>query len=158
MNVNPAEVSSAIVAILTPFMPYLVNAAQFSASAIGEMVVQNGGEAAWQRAQILWGKIVNHHKDDAVINGAATMLAAQPENERFQSSLAHELAMRLQDEQALLNEIIAVIGGQESVQKILANNSLVEDITQKAQGKGGTQIVKAENDSVIKGVEQNIKR
>lgn len=158
MDINSAEVSAAVVTILTPFIPYLVNAAKFSASAISEMIVQKGAEATWQRAQTIWAKISGRYANDDVIHGAALMLAAQPENEQFQSTLAHQLAVRLKEDQELLLELRALIGGQESIQKVLADKGLVKDVIQKMSGTSGTQIIEAKNKGEIRGVKQITKK
>lgn len=159
MDLNPVEVSAAVVTVLTPFIPYLVDAAKFSAAALAEMIVQKGGETAWQQARALWGKISDRYSEDGVVSGAATMLAAQPENEEFQTILTRELTLRLQEDQKLLQDIQSLIGGQEVVQKVLAGrSSWVENVTQEISGIGGTQVVKAKDDSVISGVKQSIKR
>ena len=159
METEIAQVTTATVALLAPFMPILLETAKFSAAAIGEMIVQNGGEAAWQRAKTLWSKIRGQYKEDGVINGAASMVAAQPENEHFQTLLAVELAKRLQENDSLLQELQSLLGGQEAVQKVLAeHDSWVEDVKQKISGSGGTQITKATDGGTIIGVKQSIER
>lgn len=159
MEISPIEVSTATVAILAQFMPYLVNVAKFSAAAIAEMVIQKGGEAAWQRAQALWSKIKGRYHDDGMINGATIMLAAQPDNRELQTTLVRELALRWQEDKVLLQEIETLLGGHQAIQEVLADHSSwVEDVTQKIKGTTGRQVVKASEDSVIIGVRQIIKK
>ena len=87
------------------------------------------------------------------------MVAAQPENEHFQTLLAVELAKRLQENDSLLQELQSLLGGQEAVQKVLAeHDSWVEDVKQKISGSGGTQITKATDGGTIIGVKQSIER
>lgn len=154
MEIDIVQLSTAIVTTLVPFTPILIKMAQFSAEAIGEMVVQKGGEAAWQKAKSIWGKITSRFGDDKVIEGAAMMVAGQPANEEFQKMLAVQLASRLQQHPDLAKELIELLGGQDAVQKVIADrSSWVEDVTQEMSGSG-SQIVQASDDSVIKGVRQ----
>lgn len=154
MDTNITQVAAATVTALAPYMPLLIYTAKFTAEAIGEMVVQKGGELAWQRAQSLWGKIKARFGDDGVIDGAATMVAAKPEDANLQKILATQLAERLKQQPELANELLELLGGKESMQKIIADrSSWVEDVTQEMAGSG-SQIVRASDDSVIKGVKQ----
>ena len=59
-----------------------LDAAKFSAQALAEMVVQRGGEAAWNRSKGIWQTISTRCRDDRAINGATLMLAEEPEYEK----------------------------------------------------------------------------
>lgn len=154
MDINTAQVAAAMVTALAPFMPILLETAKFSAGAIGEMIVQNGGEIAWQRAKVIWERLGRRYRDDGVITGAATMVAAAPENEDVQKVLATMLAECLAQEPALVQELVALLGGSAAVQQVLADkDSWVENVEQDLTGDG-TQRVEAKDRSVIKGVRQ----
>lgn len=154
MEPDFAQISAATVTALAPFLPLLLLGAKFSAEAIAEMVVQKGGEAAWHKAQLLWGKIKTRYGGDGVIEGAAKMVAAKPEDNNLQKILATQLGERLKEDPEVAKELLELLGGTESVQKIIADrSSWVEDVTQELTGDG-SQIVQASDDSVIKGVRQ----
>lgn len=149
-----AELSTAIVTRLAPFLPLLVSAARFSRDAIAEMIVQNGGQAAFNHAQGLWQRIRGSYEDDALVNGAAMMVSAEPTNESFHQQLANILATRLSENKQLAEELLSLLGGKGTVQEIIAGKgSLIENITQEMEGSG-TQSVRATNDSIITGVTQ----
>jgi hypothetical protein len=148
------QIAAAVVTVLSPFVPFLVDTGQAAAKKLAETVAQKGGEATWKRAQTLWTKITTHFGDDPVVKSAATMVADQPEDKTRQTMLAEVLGARLQQNPALAEELLNLLGGQEAVQQVLANrSSWVEDVAQRMQGRG-TQTVKASDDSVIKGVRQ----
>lgn len=159
MDPNLVDLSTATVATLAPFLPYLLNAAQFTAEAIGEMVVQNGGQKVWQRAQSMWRAIHNRYRDDGVITGMATAVAAAPENTTIQQTLAVQLAQRLAENPDLVRELLDLFEGQEIVQEVLAERgSWVEKVRQEIEGGVGVQKVQATDQSTIIGVTQRIKR
>jgi len=154
MPVDIGQITAAAVAALAPFLPYLIDAGKFSGGALAEMVVQEGGEAAWKKAQTLWGKLKTHLGDDPEVTSAATMVVARPEDETRQTMLAKVLGDRLQASPELAQEILSLLGGQEGVQKVLADrSSWVEDVSQRMKGTG-TQTVEAKDHSVIRGVRQ----
>lgn len=154
MQPDVVQISSATVVSLAPFLPLLIQAGKFTAEAIAEMVIQKGGENAWTKAQALWSKVNAGLRDDEDVKDAARMLARQPESKTRQTALVEVLAVRLQDDPVLASELASLLGGQESIQQVLADrNSWVEDIEQSMTG-AGKQIVKASDDSVIRGVRQ----
>lgn len=154
MDVEVTQVAAGTVTALAPFLPILLEAAKFSAAATGEMIVQKGGEAAWKKAKAAWAKIKGQYSDDGVVLAAATMVAAQPEDENLQQILAIELAKRLNESPKLTKELLDLLGGEKSVQKVLADrSSWVENVTQRMTG-GGKQVVSATDDSIITGVQQ----
>jgi len=154
MEIDIAQVAAAIVTVLAPFTPILIDMTKFSSQAIAEMIVQKGGEATWQKAQLIWNKLKVYFDDDKIVEGAAMMVAGQPENEDFQKILAVQLASRLQQHPDLVRELLELLGGQNSIQMITTDrSSWVEDVTQEMSGSG-SQIVQASDDSVIKGIKQ----
>ena len=121
---------------------------------LAEVMAEKGGEAAWKKAQALWDKLQTRFHDDAEVQVMATGVAVKPEDEARQTLLAGVLGARLQGNPALAQELFDLLGGQEAVQQVLAEQgSWVEDVTQRMKG-GGKQIVQASDDSVIKGVRQ----
>ena len=148
------QTAAAVVTTLAPFTPFLIEVGKASGKKLAEVVAEKGGEAAWKKAQALWDKLQTRFQDDAEVQGAATMVAAKPEDEARQTMLAEVLGARLQENPALAQELFDLLGGREAVQQVLAERgSWVEDVTQRMKG-GGRQIVQASDDSVIEGVRQ----
>jgi len=154
MTPDIGQTAAAVVTTLAPFTPFLIKVGKAGGKKLAEAITEQGGEAAWKKAQALWDKLQTRFQDDAEVQGAATMVAAKPEDEARQTMLAEVLGARLQENPALAQELFDLLGGQEAVQQVLAERgSWVEDVTQRMKG-AGKQIVQASDDSVIKGVRQ----
>jgi hypothetical protein len=125
---------------------------------LAEVIAEKGGEAAWKKAQALWGKLATQLGNDPEMKSAATMVASKPEDEARQMMLAEVLTARLQQTPELAQELFDLLGGQQVVQQVLADrSSWVENVTQQMEGSG-TQRVEAREKSVIKGVRQTRNR
>ena len=154
MDINVGQIAAVTVTALAPFTPFLTEIAKAGGNKLAQVIGQKGGEAAWHKAQSLWDKLKARFGDDPELQSAATMVAARPEDETRQSMLAEVLGARMQANPALAQELLDLLGGQEAVQQVLAERgSWVEDVTQRMKG-GGEQIVRASDDSVVKGVRQ----
>ena len=154
MTTDIGQTAAAVVTTLAPFTPFLIEVGKAGGKKLAEVMAEKGGEAAWKKAQALWDKLQARFQDDAEVQGAATVVAVKPEDEARQTLLAEVLGARLQENPALAQELFDLLGGQEAVQQVLAERgSWVEDVTQRMKG-GGRQIVRASDDSVIKGVQQ----
>ena len=148
------QTAAAVVTTLAPFTPFLIEVGKAGGKKLAEVITEQGGEAAWKKAQALWDKLQARFQDDDEVQVMATVLAVKPEDETRQTLLAEVLGARLQENPALAQELFDLLGGQEAVQQVLAERgSWVEDVTQRMKG-GGKQIVQASDDSVIKGVRQ----
>jgi hypothetical protein len=72
--------------------------------------------------------------------------------------LGKALAARLAQDTEFAQELMGSFGGEEAVQQVIASHgSRIEAVTQEIEG-GGEQVVKANSRSVIKGVQQSIKK
>jgi len=151
---NIELIAAAITTALAPFTPFLVEIGRAGGKKLVEVINEKGGDAAWDSAQKLWEKIKAHMSDNADVNGATLMVSAKPEDETRQTMLATALAAGLKEDPKLAQELFDLLGGQNAVQQVLANRkSWVNDVTQQMSG-GGEQIVKADNNSRIRGVKQ----
>ena len=64
------------------------------------------------------------------------------------------LGISLKENPALGEELVHLMGGQQAVQQVIANNqSTIKDVSQESSG-GGKQTVKADIQSKIQGVKQ----
>jgi hypothetical protein len=156
--IGVVETAAATVSLIAPFMPYLIAAGKAGGKKLTETIAAKGGEAAWDKAQALWGKIKEKFGDAPDVQGAANVVASNPEDETYQQVLAKTLSARLQKDPDFAQELLDLLGGQEAVQRVLADSgSWVEGVKQQMDGSG-EQIVHATERSVIKGVEQTRKK
>ena len=154
MTTDIGQTAAAVVTTLAPFTPFLIEVGKAGGKKLAEVMAEQGGEAAWKKAQALWDKLQTRFHDDDEVQVMATMVAVKPEDETCQALLAGVLGARLQENPALAQDLLDLLGGQKAVQQVLTERgSWVEDVTQRMKG-GGKQIVQASDDSVIKGVRQ----
>lgn len=147
MSNEVAQTAAIVAAYLAPFTPYLVEG--------GKKFAGEAGKAAWEKAQQVWNKIKSRFGNDMKIEAAAKTVSADPQDDDFQSLFTKALAAKLNEDKEFADELLTLIGGQNVVQKVLADKSAwVEEVTQQITGESAEQIVKATNDSVIKGVKQ----
>lgn len=157
MDINQiAQTSTAIVATLTPFLPFFVETGKESIKKLSEVVAEKGGEAVFEKAKSLWSKVTSWFVSAPKLETAAKSLASDPDDEDFQHKLAKELGLYLQTHPDSLQEILKFFGGGESIQHVIADKgSFVENVKQSITGQGQvSQIVSASDKSTIKGVTQ----
>lgn len=156
--IGVVETAAATVSLIAPFMPYLIAAGKAGGKKLTETIAAKGGEAAWNKAQTLWGKINEKFGDALDVQGAANVVASNPEDESFQQVLIKTLSARLQKEPDFAQELLDLLGGKKAVQRVLADSgSSVERVKQQMEGSG-EQLVHATEHSVIKEVEQTKKK
>lgn len=95
---------------------------------------------------------------DNEVNGAVSLLAAQPERESYQALLVEVLSERMKNDSKFTDEILGVLGGQEAFQRNIAtNDSSISQVIQTIEGFG-IQDNQAENNSQIVDIKQSITR
>jgi hypothetical protein len=146
-------IATVTVATLAPYTPILLKMGQFSAEAIGEMVVQGGAEKGWDKARQLWEILTNRLGDDKVIEGAVTVLADEPEDKTYQEALAKPLAKRLAQNEGLAEELQRVLGPQ------IQTNITATLIGDGAQAIGDNNVVAGQGGIAVgRDVKGNVKR
>ena len=152
---DPITLSTAAVTALAPFTPYLLKIAASITESLSEKIATEGGEKAWEMAQSLWKFITQKLNPNGETEDAARVLARKPEDQNRQAMLTEVLVNQLTENPNLAQELVSILGGQESIQKIVAKNeSLIENVAQSMEGKGGHQVVEATDKSSIRGVKQ----
>lgn len=147
-----AEIAAAASATIAPFMPFLVEAGKAGGTKLAEAIASKGGEAAWDKAQKLWDWIKSKFDETPPLHGAAIMLADQPEDETYQTVMAKALGGYLQKHPEQTKDLLALLGGKETIQHVLADRqSWVEDVTMEITG-AGKQSVEAREGSVVKKI------
>lgn len=126
------QLATDVTIFLTPFLPYLILAAEESVKEVGKKF----GEATWGKAKSIWKKITNSSSDTSPIQTFATTLAKNP-NEIFQASLAQVLAEQLERSPQLATEILNMMKEDKAVQKILIEQqATAKNILQKLSSSG----------------------
>ena len=149
MPVDYLDISIALTKYLAPFTPYLIEG--------GKEFAGKAGEATWNKAQLLWKKIKSKFKDDPKINGAALILSDDPNDEDACFIFAKTVSEKLEKSHALVEELMEILGGKDSVQEILVEeSSWAEKITQEISGQSGRQSLKVKNDSLAINIHQKI--
>ncbi len=153
MVLEIGAVAAAVVKILAPFTPFLIDAGKTASEKFAEAIGEKGGESAWQKAQQLWSKLNGNLEKDTKVQSIAQTVAADPADEDSLRLFAKTLAQRLEDHPELTKQLIELLGGEQAVQQevIAERGSWIEDVLQSGAGK---KTVRASDDSVIKGVKQ----
>jgi hypothetical protein len=92
-----AAIAKKVVVFLTPFLPYLVKAGEKTAEGVGDQF----GEAAWEKAQALWGKLRGQEQ----IEEAAKDAAAMPKDADAQAALRLQLKKAFKENDNLAEEV-----------------------------------------------------
>ncbi|MBD2101787.1 hypothetical protein [Leptolyngbya sp. FACHB-261] len=152
--VDIALIAKGTATLLSPFMPYLVPLGKSVQKKLEDVIAEKGGGAVWQQAQGLWNKVTGRFKDDPVVTAAATMVADDPEDAEQQKNFAKVLAKRLQDDPALAQDLLYVLGGSAGLQAVIGGDEAqISDIHQ-AMTRPGEQRVEGGRGAVISGVDQ----
>lgn len=155
---NIEQIALTIVKIIAPFAPFLIEFGVEGSKKLGEVIATKGGETAWERAKSLWESIKMRYGKDNEVNGAVSLLAAQPERESYQALLVEVLSERMKNDSKFTDEILGVLGGQEAFQRNIAtNDSSISQVIQTIEGFG-IQDNQAENNSQIVDIKQSITR
>jgi hypothetical protein len=86
---------------LTPFLPYLLKATEKAAEEVGKKF----GAATWDRAKVLWGKLLPKVEAKPAAQEAVQNAAAAPNDEDIQAALRVQLKKLLAEDAALAGEI-----------------------------------------------------
>ncbi len=154
--IDVVSTSVAVVQVLAPFTPFLTKLGKATADKLTEAIEQHGGDIAWTTAQTLWEKIKARFGDDLEVQAASSMVAAKPEEETYQTTLAKVLAERLGQDQGLAQEFVALLGGKEAVQRVAAGNEAQISNTRQKMTGPGKQLVEGGDRAVITGIDQEM--
>jgi hypothetical protein len=159
MVADIGQVTATAVTTLAPFMPFLIETSKVAGLKLADKIGEMGGEAAWDKAQMLWNKLKVQSSNDPELISAATIVAAKPNDEARQTLLAEVLGKYLMEDPDFMEEIFQLLGGQQAMQQVVAEReSWIEEISQQISSSSGNQSVTARDRSGIRGVKQNIQR
>ena len=149
-----AGIALGAVKALSPYLPTLVKLGK----AVGGKVEDMAASGIKDEAIKLWNKLTGHYKDDEEVELAAKMVAAKPEDEGRQKTMAEVLAARLSKDEGLAQEIMDLIGGQKRVQEVVAGNESTVRLVRQYMEGAGKQSVKAGDKSHLTGIVQDMRR
>lgn len=151
------QIAAAAAAVLAPYLPRLLNIGKEAVASATETAISEGREIAWDAAQKIWAKITDRFGKDEKLRKKAELVAVDPADDSLKQILADELKGRLKEDPDLAAQIQDLLGGDDSVQQIIATEgSWVENVIQEIEGDG-RQTVEATQDSIISGVRQSKK-
>lgn len=151
---NPEHLAVAVARTMTPFTPFLYRLAQTGGDKLPSPVENEPG---WQKAQAVWQGVQTYFPNDAGIQGATMLLSENPDNQTVQNLLVQNLSRRIQESPQLAEALIKALGGQETVQQIVAtDNGIIKDVEQTATG-AGRQSIEASGGGRIEGAKQTIR-
>jgi hypothetical protein len=157
MALEFAAIAASAVKIISPFMPFLLDAATSASQKLGEAIGQHGGEAAWNKAKTVWEKLTGHYGKDPEVKSLATLVSTNPADESYQALLAKALGKRLEQSPDFAQEILNALGGQRGIQEVLADKSaFVKDVKQRMATPGGRQTIRGGENSTIINVDQSM--
>jgi hypothetical protein len=157
MSVNIGQLAATVATTLAPFTPFLINSGKAGGKKLVDILAEKGGDAAWNNAQTIWHKLYHHYGNDPEVISAATIVSAKPEDESRQMMFAEVVGIRLKDNPQLAEELFYMIGGQQTIQQVIAERgSWVEDITQQITNTHGIQTVSAHENSTTRNIKQHI--
>ncbi len=96
-----------LVTFLTPFLPYLVDKV---GDAVAEVAVEKSGEAAWDKAEALWGKLRGKREIEEAARDAAVM----PDDPDVQAALRLQLKKLLASDETLAAEVAQLWQGAKA--------------------------------------------
>lgn len=141
------DLTAAVIAAISPFLPYLGKA--------GEAFAKSGGDAAWKAAENIWQKIVGASNDDAKLGGAVSLILADPVDKDSLAMLAKSLESHLERNPDLAEALLIALGGEQRVQEMVAEHGSRLSGNEQELSGSGRQTMSASNDSVIENSRQS---
>jgi hypothetical protein len=140
------QLAEAVIAKLAPFTPFLIEG--------GKKFAGSAGDAAWQKAQELWGKLKPVLTNEPKLVKKIEVLAIDPQDQEELTSLVKTLAVKLKEHEDLIKDLSDILGGSSAVQKVIVTEgNWLEDVTQQSDNSS-EQIIRAGKDNVLKGIKQ----
>lgn len=147
-----AELAAAVATAIAPYVPKILEGGKKLTAEAAKKFAGKAGEAAWTRISALWGQLTPAVAGDKKVEGAMIALSADTTDEDSIKVFAKSLLVHLEKDAALRESLTKLLGGQDSIQKVIAKDSIVKNVVQSLSGKG-SQSVEADR-SIVEGVKQ----
>jgi hypothetical protein len=118
-----------LTAFLSPFLPTLLNLGGKAVAKATESASGKFGEAAFSKAQAVWGKLSPKIETNAGAKEAVTDAANHPEDEDFQAALRVQLKKLLAADEELRKEIDLIL--DEDAPDGTSGTQIVQNVTGK---------------------------
>jgi len=139
MFVSTERTAESAVAILAPFLPFLLRTKKSRSQNLADVIAEHGGPAAWDKAQAVWQTFERNLQDDIEeVQGLALGLAARPTDEGRRATFAALLIPLLKEQPQLTREIFEQLNGPMPNQQSLADHGNFIDSVEK-QKKASTK-------------------
>ena len=120
-----------VTAFLTPFLPHLLKLGGQAASTVTDVVSEKFGEAAWSKAQKIWGCLRPKVEEKEDLKVAATQVATKPNSTARQAVFQEELEALLSEDPDLATAIAQIMAeetadgtpGTQIVQNVVGNKN-----------------------------------
>jgi hypothetical protein len=99
--VDIATLAAGLAAFLGPLLPYLVKGAEQGSETLGKSL----GQAGWEKAKAIWGRLRGRLGEDAALKEAAE----SPEDPDAQAALRVAIRRVLKEDPALARELAALL-------------------------------------------------
>jgi hypothetical protein len=127
--------ATALVAYVTPYLPYLYKAGE----KVGDEVAKKVGEGVWERAKALWGKV--SPGVEAKAQGAVEALVKRPDDSRAKGAVELQVEEILKGDPGLASEIAKLLeaAGPRStwVAHLVGDGAIAQGDGAVAAGKHG---------------------
>ncbi|MEM9118036.1 MAG: hypothetical protein AAGD09_09155 [Cyanobacteria bacterium P01_F01_bin.56] len=115
-----------VTAFLTPFLPHLLKLGGQAASNVTDVVSEKFGEAAWAKAQKLWGCLRPKVEEKEDLKVAATQVATKPDSPARQAVFQEELEVLLGEYPDLATAITRIM--EEEGPDGAAGNQIIQNV------------------------------
>jgi transketolase len=117
---------SLLATFLSPFLPRLLKLGGQAAEKATEVVSEKFGEAAWTKAQKIWGRLHPKVEEKADLKVATEQVAAKPDSRARQSVFQEELETLLNEHPDLAKAIAQIM--QEDAPDGTPSNQVVQNV------------------------------
>lgn len=103
-----------LVRFLSPFLPHLLDVGKKAVENVTDVVSGKFGEAAWTKAQRIWGRLHPKLEEKSSVKEAVEDAVKHPDDEDYQAALRVQLKKLLEQDQTLASEIEALMRESDS--------------------------------------------
>jgi hypothetical protein len=137
-----AKLAQEVTALVVPLMPYLTKAGEKAA----EAVAQKLGEAGWEKAKTLWGRLWQRTEGKEAAREAVQEVLADPSDEEAVVVLRRQIKRLLAEDASFAREIAAAVeefraaSPQHFQAQITGSGAIAQGQGTVAAGAGGVAI------------------
>ncbi len=143
------EVVASTLAILSPYLPYLIKGVKVVGEKAAEKIGEKSGEITTEKAQKIWIAIKKKKGASAdKVKVAADELSKNADDPDWQVMFKKGLAQLLNDDPKLLSEITKILDTTSGKQILSATGNINAEVKQKMTGAGEQRITLKDNSDI----------